>query len=346
MNLAGDGLMLLVALHELADRERAYLSAPPGNGVTSRAFLAPPPQPNPRRPAACLFFARSTSIDSSAFGRGWLTHKRAEDQNHRPARRPFSGCLHRAGLLPTRSVAPRRLADADETRTRQVVEALTHFGKARGEISTAQHETGLRPVDAPFHETSVTGLRPVGQDCSAATLGPSATAAPSSNAPSTHPATLCPFPLPSTATSSLSARLQLGGAHLVFTARACRRCHQRGGLRRAPRQPEPTARAANRPQLHSPRGPSRLPYPSRPSSTFPPMPSLFPLDKLPRRRDHRFTNTPRGTHGGAHHVIVGRARSTGCASWHRPLSLPANSDRRFGYLPTRACTRPALRAGG
>jgi hypothetical protein len=232
MNLAGDGLLLLVALHELADRESAHLSALPENDATSGAFLAPPPRPNPTKMVACLSFARSTSMNSSAFGRGWLAHKRAEDQNHRPARRPFSGCRRRVGLLPTEDVAPRRLAGADETRIRQVIVAPTSFGESRGEVSTARHETGLRPVDAPFHETSVTGLRPVGQDCSAATPGPSAYAAPSSNAPSTLAATLCPFPLPPTATSSLSARLQFGGAHLVFAARACRRCPREGWLRR------------------------------------------------------------------------------------------------------------------
>jgi hypothetical protein len=233
MNLAGDGLLLLVALHELADRERAYLSAPPKNDATPGAFLAPPPRPDPRRPAARLFFARSTSMDSGASCRGWLTPKRAEDQNHRPARRPFSGCRHPAGLVASNNLAPRRPTDAEETRIRQVIEASAYFGEARGEVSTAQHETGLRPVDAPFHETFVTGLRPVGQDCSAATPGPSAYAAPSCNAPSTLPGTLCPSPLPPTATSSLSARLQLGGAHLVFAACACRRCPREGWLRRA-----------------------------------------------------------------------------------------------------------------
>jgi hypothetical protein len=121
-----------------------------------------------------------------------------------------------------------------------------------------------------------------------------------------------------------------------------RRMAPRSPLRRA----EPPARAANRPQLHSPRGPSGLRHPSRPSSTFPAMPTPFPLDNPLPRRDHRTTNTPRGTHGGIHHVIVGRARSTGSVSWHRPLPLLAHVDRRFGYLPTRACTRPALRAGG
>jgi hypothetical protein len=74
--------------------------------------------------------------------------------------------------------------------------------------------TGLRPVEAPFHETSVTGLRPVGQDCSAATLGPSANAGLSSNAPATPVARLAPFPTPSTASSSPSA-LGFGSALLT-----------------------------------------------------------------------------------------------------------------------------------
>jgi hypothetical protein len=217
MNQAGDGLMLLVASHELGDRERANLNAPPENGANSCVFLAPPPQPNPRRPAACLSFARSTRMGSGASDRGWLTPKPSARQHPRPARRLFAGCRHRAGLVASKNVAPGRLAAAHQSHTRQVIEALTHFGKACGEVSTARHETGLRPVDAPFHETSVTGLRPVGQDCSAATPGPSAYAALSSNAPSTVPVTLCPSPLPSTAKSSPST-LSCGPALLTHSS--------------------------------------------------------------------------------------------------------------------------------
>jgi hypothetical protein len=93
--------------------------------------------------------------------------------------------------------------------------------------------TGLRPVEAPFHETSVTGLRPVGQDCSAATLGPSANAGLSSGA---HDSRDKARPLPHALHGVEPARnagLQLGAAHLVFNARACYRCPREGWLRRA-----------------------------------------------------------------------------------------------------------------
>jgi hypothetical protein len=182
MNLAGDGLMLVIAPHELGVRERVYLNASTENSPTSGAVLAPQPRQNPKKRAALRSFAGSTNIDSVASSQGWLTQKRSAGQNHRPARRTFPSCTRRAGLLATKSLVPRRLAGAAETRTPQVIEAPAFLGRPREEFSTARLQTGLRPVDAPFHETSVTGLRPVGQDCSAATLGPPANAALSSSA--------------------------------------------------------------------------------------------------------------------------------------------------------------------
>jgi hypothetical protein len=340
MNLAGDGLMLVIALHELGVRERAYLNASPKNCATSAAFPAPPPRPSLKAPAARLFFARSTSMDSGASGRGWLAHKRAEDQNHRPARRPFSGCRYRAGLLPTRSVAPRRLTGSDETRTQQVIVAPASFGEARGEVSTAQHETGLRPVDAPFHETSVTGLRLVGQDCSAATPGPSAYAATSSNAPSTFPATFCPLPLPSAAVNSRSAWLQLARAHLVFTARACHRCHRRGWLRRA-RPAGQHQRPARRTVPSCTRRAGLLASRARPA-----LPRCFPRCRaFPAGQAHPTARPSLHPHT--------EARPWGNQSGHRRSSalneiaclapsslLPPTFGRRLGYFPTRRCTRP------
>jgi hypothetical protein len=217
MNLAGDGLMLLVARHKLGDREDAYLNASPENFASSGAFLAPPPRQSPRVRVALRSFAGSTSIDSVASSRGWLTTKPPAGQNHRPARRTVPSCTRRAGLLATRSVAHRNLAGAVETRTPQVIEAPGLFGKPRGEFSTVPLRTGIRPVEAPFHETSVTGLRPVGQDCSAATLGPAANARLSSNAPATPMAKLGPVPTPSTASCSPSA-LGSGSALLTWSS--------------------------------------------------------------------------------------------------------------------------------
>jgi hypothetical protein len=347
MNLAGDGLMLVIALHQLGDREDAYLNASPENYATSAAFLAPPPRQSPKERGSLRSFDGSTPIDSVASSRGWLTQKRSAAQNRRPARRPVPSCTHRAGLLATRSVASRLLAGAAETRTRQAIGAPACFGEPRREFSTVPLQTGLRPVEAPFHETSVTGLRPVGQDCSAATLGPSANAGLSSGALDSpgegrpRPHALHGVEL------AVDTWLRLGAAHLVFTARACHRCPRGGWLRRT-RSAGQNHRPARRTVPSCTRRAGLLASGIRPAlpPTFPAMPRPFTLDKLPRQRDHRFTNTPRGTHGATHHVIVGRAGSTGLASWHRPLSLPATFDRRFGYLPTRACTRPALRAGG
>jgi hypothetical protein len=325
MNLAGDGLMLVIAFHELIDRERSYLNASSENSRSSGAFLAPPARRSPKVLVVRQPFAGSTPIDSGASSRGWLMTKLRAGQNHRPARRTVPSCTRRAGLLANRNVAPRGLAGAAEARTPQVIGAQALFGEPRGEVSTARLRTGLRPVEAPFHETSVTGLRPVGQDCSAATLGPAANAAPSSDALDSLGSARAFLPRPPRRRTRTRRRA------------AARRCSSPFDASRLP--PMLPTRMAPTSALCRPEPPAC------PSSTIPTMPSLFPLDKLPRRRDHRLTNTPRGTHGETHHVIVDRARSTRLASWHRPLSLPATFDRGFGYLPTRACTRPASRAG-
>jgi hypothetical protein len=339
--------MLVIAFHKLGACERAYLNASPENYSTSAPFLAPPPRQNPNNQVPLRSFTGSTPIDSGASSQGSLTTKPPANQNHRPARRTFPSCTRRADLLATKNLAPRRLAGAAKTRTPQVIEAPAFLGRPRGEFSTARLQTGLRPVDAPFHETSVTGLRPVGQDCSAATLGPAANAAPSSSALDSlgNARALLPRPPRRRARPRRWAparRCSLALHRSRLPPMPSRRMASKSALRR----PEPPARAANRPQLHSPRGPTGLRHPSRPSSTFPALPRPFPLDNPLPRRDHRFTKTPRGTHGGTHHVIVGRARSTRLPSWHRPLPLLAHVDRRLGYFPTRACTRPALRAGG
>jgi hypothetical protein len=108
MNLAGDGLMLLGAPHELVDRERAYLNASPKNFATSGTFLAAPARQIPKVQVALRSFAGSTSIDSVASSRGWLAQKRSAYQDARPARQPVSSCRRRAGLLANRGVAPGR----------------------------------------------------------------------------------------------------------------------------------------------------------------------------------------------------------------------------------------------
>jgi hypothetical protein len=216
MNLAGDGLLLVIALHELGARERAYLNASPENCATSAAFLAPPPRQHSKERVTHRSFTGSTNIDSIASSRGWLTTKLPAGQNHRPARRTIPSCTRRAGLLATRSVAHRNLAGAVETRTPQVIEAPALFGKPCGRFSTVPLRTGLRPVEAPFHETSVTGLRPVGQDCSAVALGPAANAGPSSSALDS-PGEARPFLTPSTASSSPSA-LGFGSALLTWSS--------------------------------------------------------------------------------------------------------------------------------
>jgi hypothetical protein len=166
-------------------------------------------------------------------------------------------------------------------------------------------------------------------------------------APSTPSATLEPF---SHALHGVelarNAGRRLGAARLLFTARACRRCPQGGWLRRT--------RSAG--QNHRP---ARRTFPSCTHRaglfafrTRPALPRHFPRC----RACSHWTSSPDGatiaspTHrgapmGGTHHVIVGRARSRGLPSWNRPLSLPATFDRNLGYFPTRACTRPASRAG-
>jgi hypothetical protein len=203
----------MIAPHELGVRERAYLNASPENCATSVAFLVPWPRQSPRERVTHRSFTGSTPIGPAASSRGWPTQKRSARQNHRPARRTVPSCTRRAGLVATKNVAPRRLAGAVETRNREVIEAPAFFGEPRGEFSTALLRTGLRPVEAPFHETSVTGLRPVVQDCSAATLGPSANAGLSSRALDSL-AKIALGPTPSTASSSPSA-LGFGSALLT-----------------------------------------------------------------------------------------------------------------------------------
>jgi hypothetical protein len=232
MNLAGDGLMLVIALHELGDREDAYLNASPDNFPSSGAFLAPPARQSPKERVALRSFTGSTPMNSGASSQGWLTQKRSADQNHRPARRTVPSCTRRAGRLANRGVAPGGLAGAAETRTRQAIKAPTFFGKARAEFSTVPLRTGLRPVEAPFHETSVTGLRPVVQDCSAATLGPAANAGASSDAlDSLGNARALPHALHSVELAR-GAGLRLVAATRPSTLCACRRCSPRGWLRR------------------------------------------------------------------------------------------------------------------
>jgi hypothetical protein len=346
MNLAKGGLMLVIAPHKLGVCERAYLNASPWNSGSSTAFLAPPARRSPKVLLVFQLFAGSIPIDSGASSQGWLTMKPPANQNHRPARRTFPSCTHRADLLATKYVTPRGLARADERRTPQVIAAPALFGKPRGEVSTARLRTGLRPVDAPFHETSVTGLRPVGQDCSAATLGPAANAAPSSSALDSlgNARALLPRPPRRRARRRRQAaarRCSLALHRSRLPPMPSRRMAPRNPMRR----PEPSARAANLPQLHSPRGPFRLPTPARSSSTFPAMPSLFPLDKLPRRRDHRFTNTPRGTHGGntSCHRRPGTLERIALLA---PSSLPARDLRQKPWLLPNKGLHPTRFAGG
>jgi hypothetical protein len=205
----------------------------------------------------------------------------------------------------------------------------------------------LRPVEAPFHETSVTGLRPVGQDCSAATLEPAANAGLSSSAFDSfgNARALRPRPPRRRARPQRWAPARPGSLAL-HRSRLPPMPSRRMAPTNAVRRSEPPARAANLPQLHSPRGPFRLPEPgplfldiSRDAEPVPT--GQAPPTARPSLHQH----TEGHPWGGTHHVIVGRARSRGLPSWHRPLSLPATFDRNLGYFPTRACTRPASRAG-
>jgi hypothetical protein len=295
MNLAGDGLMLIIARHELGVRERAYLNASPENFQGSGAFLAPPARQSPKVRVALRSFAGSAPIDSVASGRGWLTQKRSAYQDGRPARRPVSSCRRRAGLLANRGVAPGGLSGAAETRTRRAIEAPAFFGGPRGEFSTVPLQTGLRPVEAPFHETSVTGLRPVGQDCSAAALGPAANAALSSGALDSPDEARALLPRPPRRRARPRRWLPFGAAHLLFTARACHRC-SRGGWLRGTRSAGQNHRPARRTVPSCTRRAGLLT-----SGTRPALPQRFPRCQA----CSRWTSSPDGatiaspTHRGA-----------------------------------------------
>jgi hypothetical protein len=350
-----DGLILPIAHHELPRHSRACLNASLGNCPSPGAFRAPPPPQTTEKQVAHFSFTASSRVDSAASGRGWLTPTTAAGLHHRPARRTVPSCTRRAGLLATRNVAPRHLAGAVGTHTPQVIEAPTSFGGPYGRLSTARLQTGLRPVEAPFRETSVTGLRPVGQDCSAATLEPAANPRPFDRG---QPAARCsprarerrPRERPANARPppdalhsdelALRVELRIVAAPTISSARrlppmlSTTMAHAE-----TLRRPAPTARAANRPQLHSPRGPSHPPDPPRTSSTSPEQPALLRWTRSSASaiiRPSRHHEAPMGElRMASQRLFIGR-----------PV-FPADGARKCHSLPPNKPLHPtALRAAG
>jgi hypothetical protein len=232
MNLPGDGLMLVIAPHEHGVREGAYLNASPENCATSAAFLAPPPRQSPKVGVTLLSFTGSAPIDSVASSRGWLTQKRSARQNHRPARRTVPSCTRRAGLLATRSVAPRNLAGAVETRTPQVIEAPL-FSKNHVKNSPPCHSgRAFGPSKRPFTRLPLRAFGPWVRIAppllsglrQTLTLRATLLDSPGEGRPRPH--ALRGDEL------AVGTRLRLGAARLLFTARACHRCPRGGWLRR------------------------------------------------------------------------------------------------------------------
>jgi hypothetical protein len=160
---AGDGLTVPAAPHELRGREGACLSASPENCSTSRAFLAPPPRPSPRKVFTFRLFSASARVDSAASGRGSLTQKRSASQHARPARRTVPSCTRRAGLLAYRNVALGLLAPAAQTHVPRFVGASFRLEAPHRRFLAMRIEMAFRTTDRLSRETSKTGLRPVGR---------------------------------------------------------------------------------------------------------------------------------------------------------------------------------------
>jgi hypothetical protein len=355
MNMLEDGLILPVAHHELPRHNRACLNASLENFSTPGAFRAPPPPQTTEKQVAHFSFTASARVDSAASGRRWLRPKTAASLHHRPARRTVLSCTRRAGLSATRNVAPRHLAGAVRTRTPQVIEAPTFFGGPYGRLSTARLQTGLRPVEAPFHETSVTGLRPVGQDCSAAALEPAANPRPfdhGEHAARCFPSARERRPRQRLASArpppdalhrdelALRVELRIVAAPTISSARRLPPMLSTTMARAETlRRSAPPARAANRPQLHSPRGPSRPPDPSRTSSPSPEKPGLLRWTRSSAsaiNRPSRYDEAP-----------MGKLRmATQRLFIERPL-FAADGARRCHSLPPNKPLHPtALRAAG
>jgi hypothetical protein len=162
VNPAGDGLMVPVAHHELLEHEGACLNASPENCGTSRAFLAPPPRPSPRKVFTFRLFSVLARVDSAASGRGSLTQKRSADQHARPARRTVPSCTRRAGLLAYRNVALGLLAPAAQTHLPRLVGDFFRLDAPHRRLHARRIEMAFRTADRLSRETSKTGLRPVG----------------------------------------------------------------------------------------------------------------------------------------------------------------------------------------
>jgi hypothetical protein len=163
MNPAGDRLMVPAAHHELRERDGAYLNASPENFSTSGVFLAPPPRPSPRKVLTLRLFSVSARLDSEASDRGSLTQKRSASQHARPARRTVPSCTRRAGLLADCNVAFALLARAAKTHPPHTVGAPRRRRPPRRQFQAPHIEVAFRSAERLSHETSKTGLRPVGR---------------------------------------------------------------------------------------------------------------------------------------------------------------------------------------
>jgi hypothetical protein len=94
----------VIAHHELLEHEGACLNASRLRiAATSRAFLAPPPRPSPKKRAApSVSFAVLTRVDSAASGRGSLTQKRsAGPARTGPRGEPSPAALAARAFWPT-----------------------------------------------------------------------------------------------------------------------------------------------------------------------------------------------------------------------------------------------------
>jgi hypothetical protein len=107
-------------------------------------------------------------IDSAASGQGWLPRKPRAGRHARPARRHVSRSPRGAGLLATKNRALGGLSRAVQTHPLHFVHALGRLGQPHRDFASPRFEMALRSTDRLSHETSKTGLRPVGRAAVAA----------------------------------------------------------------------------------------------------------------------------------------------------------------------------------
>jgi hypothetical protein len=332
---AGSGRVAPVAPGKVVDCKDAYLNAFPKNWPISGALLC----------------ARS-AIDSAASSRGRLPQRPRAGLHARPARRPFSSCRHRAGLVASRNLAFDPPAPAAQTHTSRPL------GQPHRDSISLHLEMAFRSAERPSREMSNTGLRPVGR-AAVATLETGlrpVRSAPTRyvvrdlhHRPARRPVSGCrrraglvahrnvalglvappaQTHTPETVTASIALEpphRQSPSLHFEMASQSSKRSSRetsKTGLRPVGRAAVATFETGLRPVKRAPteRVAISSPEPFRPGAT-PPRVSRWTTHHL--RRDHRPTNTGGATLGAHSGDLETRRDFRGIPSSTRALFLPA-----------------------